>query len=52
LIVGFSVIGTGRASGIRIAMEVWQVWQLGEGGIESVKEYPDRATAIAAAGAG
>ena len=48
LIVGFPVVGTGRTSGIRIEMEVWQVWQLGEGGIESVKEYPDRAAALAA----
>ena len=52
LIVGFPVIGTGQASGIRIEIEVWQVWQLGEGGIPlRVKEYPDRAAALGAAGA-
>ena len=51
LIVGFPVIGTGRTSGVRIETEVWQVWQLGEGGIPlSVKEYPDRAAALSAAG--
>lgn len=51
LIVGFPVIGTGRTSGIRIEMEVWQVWQLGETGIPArVKEYPDRAAALRAAG--
>jgi ketosteroid isomerase-like protein len=51
LIVGFPVIGTGRISGIRVEMEVWQVWQLGEGGIPArVDEYPDRAAALKAAG--
>jgi ketosteroid isomerase-like protein len=51
LIVGFPVIGTGRTSGIRIEMEVWQVWQLGEHGIPvHVKEYPDRAAALRGAG--
>jgi hypothetical protein len=50
LIVGFPVIGTGRTSGIRIEMEVWQVWQLGETGIPArVEEYPDRAGALEAA---
>lgn len=50
LIVGFPVIGTGRSSGIRIEMEVWQVWQLDEAGIPArVKEYPDRAAALRAA---
>ena len=49
-IVGFPVVGTGRASGIRLEMEVWQVWQL-EGGIpKSITEYPDRASAVGAAG--
>lgn len=51
LIVGFPVIGTGRTSGIRIEMEVWQVWQLGETGIPArVKEYLDRAAALRVAG--
>ena len=51
MLVGFPVIGTGRVSGIRVEMEVWQVWQLGESGIPArVDEYPDRAAALMAAG--
>jgi ketosteroid isomerase-like protein len=51
LIVGFPVIGTGRTSGVRIEMEVWQVWDLGESGIPAhVKEYPDRTAALRAVG--
>ena len=51
LIVGFPVIGTGRTSGVRIEMEVWQIWELGQRGIPTrVKEYPDRAAALGAAG--
>jgi ketosteroid isomerase-like protein len=53
LIVGFPVIGTARTSGVRIEMEVWQVWQLGESGLPiRVKEYPDRAAALRAAASG
>jgi hypothetical protein len=33
MIVGFSVVGTGRASGARVDMEVWQVWELADGGL-------------------
>lgn len=47
LIVGFRVVGTARTSGIRIEMEVWQVWQLGEDGFSiRVKEYSDRTAAL------
>ena len=50
-VVGFPVIGTGRTSGVRIEMEVWQVWQLDERGIPArVKEYSDRSAALRAAG--
>ena len=53
LIVGFPVVGTGRASGVRIDMEVWQVWHLGEAHMPiRVNEYPDRAAALRAAGIG
>jgi ketosteroid isomerase-like protein len=51
LIVGFPVVGTGRASGVRIEMEIWQVLHLGEAGTPiRVNEYPDRAAALRAAG--
>jgi hypothetical protein len=33
VIVGFLVVGTGRASGVRTEMEIWQVWELAEGAI-------------------
>lgn len=47
LVVGFPVVGTGRISGARIEMEVWQVWELDENGIPArVKEHPDRAAAL------
>lgn len=50
LIVGFSVIGTGRMSGLRYEMEVWQVWEFGESGIPvRVREYGDRGAALSAA---
>ena len=53
LIVGFPVVGTGRASGVRIDMEVWQVWHLGEAHMPiRVNEYADRAAALRAAGIG
>lgn len=51
LIVGFPVIATGRTSGVRVEMEIWQVWDLDESGIPArVKEYSDRAAALRAAG--
>lgn len=51
VIVGFPVVGTGRASGVRIEMEVWQIWKLTEGGMPvRVNEYPDRGAALRAAG--
>ncbi|HEU4980492.1 MAG TPA: hypothetical protein VFT14_04685 [Solirubrobacterales bacterium] len=31
LIPGFPVIGTGRTSGASTEMEIWQVWEIGEG---------------------
>jgi ketosteroid isomerase-like protein len=49
VIVGFPVAGTGRASGMRIEMQIWQVWHLGEGGVPlRVGEYRDRAAAVRA----
>jgi hypothetical protein len=51
VIVGFPVVGTGRTSGVRSEMEIWQVWELAEEGTpERVNEYPDRAAALRAAG--
>ena len=50
VVVGFPVVGTGRASGVRTEIEIWQVWELAEGGIPvRVSEYPDRAAALRAA---
>ena len=49
VIVGFPVVGTGRASGVRVEMEIWQVWDLGEGGAPvRVNEYADRRDALSA----
>lgn len=51
LVVGFPVVGTGRSSGARVEIEVWQVWELAETGTPvRVKEYPDRGAALRAAG--
>jgi ketosteroid isomerase-like protein len=51
VIVWFPVVGTGRASGVRSEMEIWQVWELAEGGMPvRVIEYPDRGAAERAAG--
>ena len=51
MIVGFRVIGTGRRSGVGTAMEIWQVWEVGEGMVPvRVTEFPDRGAALDAAG--
>ena len=50
LILRFPVVGTGRASGVRTEIEIWQVWQLDEGVPVRCDEYPDRAAALRAAG--
>ena len=51
VIVGFRVLGTGSASGVRIDMEIWQVWELAEQGTpRRVHEYLERGTALLAAG--
>jgi ketosteroid isomerase-like protein len=51
VIVGFPVVGTGRASGALVEMEIWQVWDLAEGGVPvRVNEYADRQAALSAAG--
>jgi ketosteroid isomerase-like protein len=53
VIVGFPVVGTGRVSGARTEMEIWQVWELAAGGMPvRVDEYPDRGAALRAARAG
>jgi ketosteroid isomerase-like protein len=52
VIVGFRVTGTGRTSGAGTAMEIWQVWELGEGMVPfRVREFGQRAAALDAAGA-
>ena len=51
VIVGFPVVGTGRTSGARVEMEIWQVWDLEEGGVPvRVREYTDRHAALSAMG--
>ena len=50
MIVWFPVIGTGRASGAKTEMQVWQVWQLDNGVPVRCDEYADRAAALKAAG--
>jgi hypothetical protein len=52
MITGFEFSGTGRESGTRTEMEVWQVWELGEDLVPiRVVEYVDRQAAMEAAGA-
>jgi ketosteroid isomerase-like protein len=52
VIVGFQVTGTGASSGAGTEMEIWQVWEIAEGLRPlRIKEFPDRRTAIEAAGA-
>ena len=47
MIVGFAVAGTGRESGIPIKIEIWQVWELAEGGIPvRLNEYRDQGEAL------
>jgi ketosteroid isomerase-like protein len=50
VIVGFPVVGSGRASGVRCEMEIWQVWEYEGGRPVRVSEYPDRGAALRAAG--
>jgi ketosteroid isomerase-like protein len=53
VIVGFRVIGTGRSSGAGTEMEIWQVWEVGEGMVPlRVTEFSDRDAALEAVGAG
>lgn len=53
LIVGFQVMGSGRASGAGAEMEIWQVWRLRDADegpiVESVNEFNDRTEALEAA---
>jgi ketosteroid isomerase-like protein len=50
VILGFPVVATGRGSGVPIEGEIWQVWELAEGGRPvRVSEYLDRAAALRAA---
>jgi hypothetical protein len=54
MIVGFKVMGSGRASGAGTQMEIWQVWEL-QGSdeqltVERVTEFNDRNDALEAAG--
>jgi hypothetical protein len=52
MVTGFEVHGTGRESGTSTEMEVWQVWEVGEGLVPiRVVEYIDREAALKAAGA-
>ena len=52
LILGFTVIGTGRRSGASTEMEIWQLWELNdELAPVRVTEHGSRGKAIEAAGA-
>jgi ketosteroid isomerase-like protein len=51
MITGFDVVGTGRSSGTSTKMQVWQLWEIGEGFVPvRVVEYIDRSAALKAAG--
>jgi len=53
LVVGFRVIGTGRASGAGSEMEIWQVWEVRDQAdltATRVREFTDRREALRAAG--
>ena len=50
VVAGFEVSGTGRTSGVRVEMEIWQVWEFDELMLpRRLVEFRDRATAIGAA---
>lgn len=52
MIAGVPVLGTGRSSGAGVGMEVWEVWEVGEGlGSLRIRGFPDRGAALEAAGA-
>jgi ketosteroid isomerase-like protein len=53
VIVGFRVTGTGRTSGAKAEMEIWQVWAFpdqDELSVRSVREFTNRREALEAAG--
>jgi ketosteroid isomerase-like protein len=53
VIVGFRVTGTGRTSGAKAEMEIWQVWAIpdqDELTVRSVREFTNRREALEAAG--
>jgi ketosteroid isomerase-like protein len=50
-IVGFPVTGTGRGSGARTEMEIWQLWEVSEDFVPvRLTEYSTRQQALEAAG--
>jgi ketosteroid isomerase-like protein len=53
LVAGFRVTGTGRSSGAKTEMEIWQVWEIRDQEgltVTRVTEFTDRRAALAAAG--
>jgi ketosteroid isomerase-like protein len=53
VIVGFRVTGTGRTSGAKAEMEIWQVWAIPDQDgltVRSVREFTNRREALEAAG--
>lgn len=53
VVVGFRVVGTGRASGVEGEMEIWQVWEIHDQDnltVTRVTEFTNRRDALKAAG--
>jgi ketosteroid isomerase-like protein len=51
VIIGYDVTGTGRSSGAGTTMEIWQVWEVGDGLVpRRVTEFHGRELALEAAG--
>ena len=53
VVAGFRVVGTGRTSGAKAEMEIWQVWEIGDQDdltVTRVTEFTNRREALEAAG--
>jgi ketosteroid isomerase-like protein len=53
MVAGFQVTGTGRASGVKAEIEIWQVWEFRDRvdlAVSRVTEFTNREDALEAAG--
>jgi ketosteroid isomerase-like protein len=50
VVIGGTMHGRGRGSGVEVAMEFWQVWRIRDDRAARCEEYPERTEALDAGG--